>query len=285
VPLKRRSTTRSEVAMAEGVGAEITERAGVVVVTFDRPEKRNAISPEMTALLWEATTALADRDDLRCMVITGKGPYFTAGIDLRRPVGNRPGDPATARQHPGWNFRRNYRSHHLLYDELETIEKPVILAAQGHCYGAGVEMAASCDFRFCTPATEFWLPEVEKLGVIAGSGGTSRLTRLVGPAWGKWIAMAGMPVAAEQAKAIGLVHDVFPADTFLDDVMTFCQRLISMPAEALGMAKLAVDIHADVSDRTVQRHIDRVFVSSWRPSFHSTHEPADADTPPPHPTG
>jgi len=119
----------------------------------------------------------------------------------------------------------------------------------------------SCDFRFAAPEAEFGVPEVRSIGVLAGSGGTSRLTRLVGPAWGKWMAMAGQRVPAAQAKQIGLVHDVFPAETFLDQVYAFCRELIAIPAEALGVAKLAVDMYADVSDRTVQRHIDRLIVS------------------------
>jgi enoyl-CoA hydratase len=255
--------------MAEPPHATIDEQDGILTVTIDRQRKLNAISHEVTGLLWDAVNALADRDDLRCLVITARGKYFTAGLDLSAPGGNRPGNPETQHLHPGWNFRRNYRSHHLLYDEFETVEKPIILAAQGICLGAGVEMAASCDFRFCTPEAEFRLPEVQ-LGAIAGSGGTSRLTRLIGPSWGKWMAMAGMGVGAEQAKTIGLVHDVFPAETFLDDVYAFCRHLIGLPAEALGLAKLAVDIHADIHDRTVQRHVDRLAVWSTFPAFEAS---------------
>jgi enoyl-CoA hydratase len=240
--------------------AVITEDEGIVTVTFDRPDKLNAIDASMTDALWEAATALADRDDLRCMVITGKGQYFTSGIDLNSSIGNRPGNPATELSQPGWNFRRNYRSHHLLYDEFESIEKPIILAAQGICLGAGLEMAVSCDFRFCTQAADFGVPEVH-LGVFAGSGGTSRLTRLVGPAWGKWMAMAGQRVSAARALQIGLVHDVFESDTFMEQVYGFCRDLITIPAEILGVSKLAVDIYADVHDRTVQRHVDRLIVT------------------------
>ena len=105
------------------------------------------------------------------MVITAKGKYFTAGLDLSGPGGNRPGNPETEHLHPGWNFRRNYRSHHLLYDEFEAVEKPIVLAVNGICLGAGVEMGGSCDFRFCVPEAEFGVPEV-RLGAIAGSGGT-----------------------------------------------------------------------------------------------------------------
>ncbi|HEX4865350.1 MAG TPA: enoyl-CoA hydratase/isomerase family protein, partial [Acidimicrobiales bacterium] len=189
----------------------------------------------------------------------------TAGIDLNDPVGTRPGNPSTSTAHPGWNFRRNYRTHHLLYDEFEAVEKPIVLAAQGPCLGAGVEMAVSCDFRFCTPEAEFGVPEVH-IGVLAGSGGTSRLTRLVGPAWGKWMAMTGRRVTAERALQMGLVHQIIASDALMDVVYDFCHELITIPAEVLGVAKLAVDIYADVQDRTVQRHLDRLLVSAMMES-------------------
>lgn len=250
--------------------AVTAEAEGILTVTFDREEKLNAIDSSMTGVLWEAVTELADRDDLRCMVITGKGRYFTAGIDINDMPGNASDDSPAESPHPGWNFRRRYRRHHLLYDEFEAVEKPIVVAAQGNCFGAGLEMAVSCDFRFCTPEAQFGLPEVH-IGVMAGSGGTSRLTRLVGPAWGKWMAMAGQRVTAEQALRIGLVHDVFSADTFLEQVYAFCRQLITVPAEVLGLAKLAVDLYTDVHDRTVQRHVDRIIITGIRdsPEFRS----------------
>jgi enoyl-CoA hydratase/carnithine racemase len=238
--------------------ARITEdRKGVITVTIDREAKRNAISPQVTDLFWKAARELADRDDLRAMVLTATGSYFTAGIDIAADAANKRGNPETKHLHPGWNYRRNYRDHHLLYDEFEAIEKPIILAAQNTILGAGVEMAMSCDFRFCTPATEWGVPEIN-LGVIAGSGGSSRLTRLVGPHWAKWMAMAGMRVGADQAKTIGLVHEVFPAETFLQDVYAFCDRLIELPTEAVGLAKQAIDLAADNMDRNAQRYLDRL---------------------------
>jgi enoyl-CoA hydratase/carnithine racemase len=241
--------------------ATVAEDGGIITVTLNRPAKLNAISPEITETLWEAARALADRDDLRCMVITATGRYFTAGIDLGSDASERRGNPETKHLHPGWNYRRNYRDHHLLYDEFEALEKPIVLAAQATCLGAGLEMAMSCDFRFCTPIAEWGVPEIS-LGVIAGSGGSSRLTRLIGPGWAKYMAMANMRVGAEQAKQIGLVHDVFPQETFLDDVYAFCRKMIELPQEALGMAKLAIDLAADVADRNAQRHIDRIVNTS-----------------------
>ena len=233
--------------------ATISEDDGIITVTMDRQEKLNAISPQMTETYWEALGALAERDDLRCMVITAKGRYFSAGIDLS--AGRRHDVPDSLQR--GGRYRRNYRKHHLLYDEFEAVEKPIIQAVQGICLGAGVEMAMSCDFRFCTPNAEFRLPEVN-IGLLPGSGGASRLTRLIGPVWGKWMAMAGMPVGAEQAKTIGLVNDVYPEESFMDDVYAFCRHIMKIPVDVLGVSKLAVDMYADVQDRTVQRHIDRI---------------------------
>jgi enoyl-CoA hydratase/carnithine racemase len=234
----------------------VTEAEQVLTVTFTRPDQRNAISPEITAALWDAVLALGDRDDLRCLVITAAGPWFTAGIDLAAPFGTRRGERETRHLQPGWSMRRNYRSHHLLYDEMEAVEKPIVVAVDGHCLGAGVEMAASADFRCCTPTATFRLPEVG-LGVVPGSGGVSRLTRLIGPAHVKWMAMASMPVSADDALRMGLVNQVFPADTFAVDVAAFCGHLVGLPAEAMGVAKLLADMAVD-TDRTTQRHVDRL---------------------------
>ena len=237
--------------MAESHGA-ITEDDGIISVTLDRPNKLNAISPEITGMFWEAARALADRPDLRVMVIAATGKYFSAGIDLAAV----PGDRRNGKLPSDIAYRRVYREHHLLYDEFEAIEKPIILAVHAPCLGAAVEMAGSCDFRFASTDAYFELPEI-RLGVLPGSGGTSRITRLVGPHWGKWMAMAGQRVGAEQAKTIGLVHDVFPPETFQEQVTEFARKLVAIPTEALGVAKLVVDMVADV-DRTSQRHIERI---------------------------
>lgn len=226
---------------------------GIITVTIDRQEKHNAISRQVTETLWEAARALADRDDLRVMLITAVGRYFTAGIDL---AASQETFDVSGRAAPDIAYRRSYREHHLLYDEFESIEKPIVLVAQGRCLGAGVEMAASCDFRLASTEASFALPEVQ-LGVIAGSGGTSRITRLVGPHWGKWLAMAGQEVDAERALMMGLVHEVFPPEALLSGATDFARRLIEIPTECLGLAKLAVDLSADV-DRTSQRHIERI---------------------------
>ena len=223
---------------------------GVVTVTFTHDEKMNAVTPGMFEVLAEALRDLGDRDDLRVLVITGEGRYFTSGLDfasLRTNVGE--GTDGAIR---GSNIRRQYRAeaNHDLFDEIEEVEKPVILAAQAHCFGVGVEMGVSCDFRFASETTTFRLPEVQNIAVLPGSGGISRLTRLVGPHWARWLAMAGEPVDAQQAVAIGLVHAVYPEAEFAERVQEFARRLAGMPREAMGLAKVAIDAAESIDRRT-----------------------------------
>jgi enoyl-CoA hydratase len=229
--------------------AQIEESDSILTFTLDRDEKMNAVSPEMTDLLWDAVRTVADRADLRALVIRANGRYFTAGLDLKAPF------PATIAS-TGEHFRRLYRQSHLLFDELEALEKPVVFAAHGPCLGIGVELAGSCDFRFATPNTRFQLPEVT-LGMIAGSGGTSRLTRLVGPHWAKWIAMANRSVDADRALSIGLVHEIYPVEDFHQQVHEFVRELVQLPMETLGVAKMAIDMSAEV-DATTARRIERL---------------------------
>ena len=233
------------------------EADGVVTVTFTRDEKRSAVSPEMFAVLEGALTALETRDDLRVLVIRAEGRYFTAGVDIsgmRANLGE--GTDGVIR---GSNMRRDYRveARHDLFDRIESVEKPVVLAPQGPCLGVGVEVGASCDFRLAADTATFSLPEISNLAVIPGSGGISRLTRLVGPHWAKWMVMAGETITAQQALAIGLVHAVYPADEFDEAVHAFARRLAAMPREAIGVAKIAIDTAAEV-DRRTARDVDRL---------------------------
>lgn len=236
---------------------EVSESEGIINVTFCRDAKLNAITPAMFDALDAAATQLEQRADLRVLVIRARGRYFTAGADilsLKAVV-----DPGSGAPRSGYDVRRSYReaARHDLFDRLEMVEKPVILAANGPCMGVGVEMSASCDFRLASEAASFRLPEVAKLGVIPGSGGISRLTRLLGTHWAKWLVMADALVDASAARDIGLVHAVYPSETFDRDVDEFARKLAALPAEALGLAKLAIGTASEV-DRRTARDIDRL---------------------------
>lgn len=226
---------------------------GVITLTFTRDEKLNALDGPMLDALKAAGEDLANDERHRVLVITAEGRFFTAGLDVTTMKVDLAGD------RPGSVTRRVYRDQamHDFYDFLEGVEKPVILAAQGNCFGVGIELGASCDFRLAAEGAKFALPEVANLAVVPGSGGISRLTRLIGPHWTKWLAMAGQRIDADQALHIGLVHAVHPVETFGDRVQEFAHELAAMPGEALGLAKLGIDL-AVTADRRTTRDFDRL---------------------------
>jgi len=241
--------------MTEPTDFRRSEDNGVLTFTFTRDAKLNAVSPAMIDGLRAAVDELGDRDDLKVLVIAAEGRYFTAGIDLSDSgAGGRRGYAPDGSFSPR-RLRRGYRSFHLLMDELEAIEKPSVLAVHARCLGVGLEIGASCDFRLAAEGASFALPELPNLAVIPGSGGISRVTRLVGPHWGKWLAF-GEEVSAELALTMGLVHAVYPAESFRERVTAFARKLAALPSEAAGVTKTAVDIAASV-DRGTAREFDR----------------------------
>jgi enoyl-CoA hydratase/carnithine racemase len=210
----------------------------------------------MFDVLAAAVEDLEKREDLRVLLIAAEGRYFTSGVDIT----TMDGDP----DHPdgvasGSSLRRSYRerARHDLFDRLESVEKPVVLAVQGPCVGVGVELAASCDFRLVSVQATFALPELANLAVVPGSGGISRLTRIIGPHWTKWLVVAGETVDAEQALAIGLVHAVYQHEEFMERVQAFTRHLARQPGEAAGLAKLMIDAALNL-DRRMARDLDRI---------------------------
>ncbi|MBB4642813.1 enoyl-CoA hydratase/isomerase family protein [Rhizorhapis suberifaciens] len=235
----------------------ISEDGGIIHVAFNRPEKYNAISMEMLEGLHDATARLRDRDDLRALLLTANGKYFSAGIDLNSALA-----PDATITSPS-KFRRWYRkgagSLHGLGDEWEAIEKPIVVAFQGPCLGGALELSLCADFRLATAAARFGLPEIA-LGALPGSGGTSRLVRLVGPHWARWLVLANRQIEAERALGIGLIHEILGEQDFVEDALAFCKSLCALPPEAFAAGKLAIELAADL-DRAQGRNLERMAVS------------------------
>jgi enoyl-CoA hydratase len=230
------------------------DRDGVAIVTLNRPSKLNAMNLAIREAIFEGVNDLRDRDDLRVLLIRSTGRYFTAGVDIAEG-GNAAGESQSERTMV--NVRRDYRRGlHIFLDEMEAVEKPIVMAIHGPCLGLGVEMAGAVDFRLAAESARFGLPEID-IGVIAGSGGTSRFTRLCGPGWSKWLNMAGEQIDARTAMMAGFVQAVYPDDQFEDEVWAFCQRLQTRPSEVQGIAKLAVELAWDL-DRQQARHVERI---------------------------
>ena len=233
-----------------------TEREGVVLIfTLNRPDKFNAFTPDMLESFAETVRDFTEDESLRVLLIRAEGKYFTSGMDVTT-LGSTPDGEGPA------GFRKRYRhvARHDLWDALEKVEKPVVVAHQGLCLGAGLEMSLSCDFRLASDAAHYALPEMS-MGMIPGSGGTSRLVRTVGGAFTRWMIMASEKVSAAQALTAGLVHAVYAEETFEADVRAFCNKLATQPPEAMAAAKLAIEFSVDL-DRAQARNMERLINSS-----------------------
>ena len=221
------------------------EQDGVLIATLNRPDKLNALSAETMRLFEEALHRFRDTPGLRVMLIRATGRYFSSGADMRS--GSPSAQPKTAsgiRE----NHRRGLNNMHRIYDEMEHIEKPIVVAIHATCVGGGLEMALSCDFRLASESAAFSFPE-GLFGVLPASNGVSRLTRQCGAHWARWLIMGNQRADAQKALIMGLVHDVSPDDGFHDRALDFCRHLTKSERRADGRGQ--------DRDRTVPPNVGR----------------------------
>jgi enoyl-CoA hydratase/carnithine racemase len=223
----------------------LTEESGsVLIATLNRPEKLNALSGPMMKLFEAAVQHFRDTPALKVMLIRSAGRYFCAGADMLS------GDPdGSGRARTASGIRENHRlklhGMQRIYNEMEAIEKPFVVAHHATCVGGGLELSLSCDFRLAARSARYSFPE-GKFGVLPASNGVSRLTRLVGTHWARYLIMANLPVDAERALTMGLVHEVWPDDRFDEEVMRFTRHLAEQNGEQMGAAKIAIELARDV---------------------------------------
>jgi enoyl-CoA hydratase/carnithine racemase len=229
------------------------EQGPILEVVLNRPNKYNAINRAMADGLKSAVAELRDRRDLRVLLIRAKGKYFSAGADLTDI--SRPDAQGSSSAERSW-YRQGSGSFHPMFDEMEAVEKPIVVAHQGPCFGGAFEMSLSCDFRLGAVSATYRMPEID-IGCLPGSGGTSRLTRLIGPHWARWFVLAGETATAERALQMGLLHDVYSDEEFDDKVMAFCAKLAALPPEAVALSKLTIELTADL-DRQQARNVERL---------------------------
>lgn len=189
----------------------LSERTGnVLVLTLNRPDKRNALSFDMFSLLEQELEKAETDDRVAAIVVTGAGQKaFCSGIDVGLLFEHLSSNPK------GDKIRKVQRELQSLFNRLEEIEKPTIAAVEGHCAGGGFELALACDLRVASTEAKFSFPEV-KIGMLPDLGGTTRIARLVGPALAKEWVMTGRQYPAVRALELGLINElVVPGDALL----------------------------------------------------------------------
>lgn len=220
---------------------------GIRVLKLNRPERMNSWHAAMREEMAAAVDELG-LSDVRVAIVCGDERAFSAGEDVRGM-----GDLSSISTR---RFRAVAQQFHAVFDAIEALEMPVIAAIEGVAAGGGLELALSCDFRVVGANARLGLPEMN-VGLIPGSGGCSRLVRLVGLARAKQILMLEGMMPADRADALGLVTRCVAAGAAYPEALELATRLVAKAPQALGMAKLVLGACAEV-DLATGRRLERL---------------------------
>lgn len=204
-------------------------------VRLNRPDKLNALNPEVFREIGEAVERCEADPEVRVLVLTGNEKAFAAGADIEHMS---KGDVLDAYMFGDKVVR--------IQEMLADCPKPTIAAISGYALGGGLEVSLCCDFRIVTETAVLGLPEIS-LGIIPGGGGTQRLPRLLNYSIAAEMIMTGEMIKADQALQIGLVNRVVPPEKLEEEVILFAKKLIKRPALALRAAKIAMRKGLNVS--------------------------------------
>jgi len=223
----------------------------IATVFFNRPDKMNALNPELIAEVAHALETLDADDAIGAMVLTGDRRAFAAGADISAMAEDGVVDQLKKDMFTTW-------------DRIRRIRKPLIAAVSGWALGGGCETALMCDMIVASDTARFGQPEIN-IGVMPGAGGTQRLTQAVGKARAMEMVLTGRPISADEAMAVGLINRVVPADLYLEEAQALAREIASKPPIAVRLAKAAVNaVMDDYLDRgllTERRHFYMLFAT------------------------
>ena len=203
----------------------------VTTVTLDRPDKLNALDPEMLGGLESVAAQVEEDETVRVVLLTGAGERaFCVGADIN----------AWAALEPLDMWRRWIRDGHRVFGRLARLRQPVIAVLNGYAFGGGLELALAADVRLALDGIELAMPEV-KIGTIPGWGGTQRLPALIGPARAKQMILTGMRIDAHKAERWGLVNEVFPREALMDEAQALANAMAQNAPLSVQMAKQLID--------------------------------------------
>lgn len=217
------------------------QRDAIFEIILNRQDKRNAINLEMLHAFDAAVTQANRTPGLRAVIVRGEGRGFSAGIDVSALLG------LAQTFGPHWPQRMRSITDEFqgVFTRLERLELPTIALLHGHCLGLAFELALACDFRLAAEGTLLGLPET-RLGIIPDVGGTTRLTRLVGPARAKELIFTGRQFDAAVAERWGIVNTVVPGDELAAKGDELAAEIALAAPLAVGMAKRVIDGLADI---------------------------------------
>jgi enoyl-CoA hydratase len=207
----------------------IIEQIGKVqLITLNRPEAMNALSPDLMTELSEVLTQSEDNPEVAVVVLTGSEKAFAAGADIKAMK-----DMSYMQMYQGDFITKNW-------ERITTFRKPTIAAVSGFALGGGCELAMMCDFILAADNAKFGQPEIN-LGIIPGAGGTQRLTRFIGKSKAMEMVLTGRMMDAQEAERSGLVSRVVPLAELREEALKVAEKISQMSMPIVMMAKESVN--------------------------------------------
>jgi len=205
-------------------------RDGLLILTMNRPDRRNALNPDLTHALRDATAAAAEDPDVRAVLLTGAGGHFCVG-----------GDVKAMNEGKDRNASLGERIHHLrdrmnASRYLHEMPKPTIAAIEGSAAGAGLSLALACDFRICAEDAKL-TTAFNKVGLSGDFGGTYFLSQMLGSAKARELYLLSPVLSGREAADLGIVTRVVDAAQVMDEALAFASQLASGPTLTLGRIK------------------------------------------------
>ncbi len=200
----------------------------VAKITLNRPDALNALNSQLLSELVDALQSAQSNDKVRCIVVTGSEKAFAAGADIKMMA-----EKSFVEVFSGDLFGEEANA-------IIRIRKPIIAAVSGYALGGGCELAMMCDFIIASDTAKFGQPEIN-LGVMAGMGGSQRLTRFIGKSKSMDMNLTGRFMDADEAERSGLVSRVVPAKKLLDETMSAAQKIAEKSMVSVMAVKEAVN--------------------------------------------
>lgn len=205
------------------------QREKIAIVILNRPEAANALSKQLLSELKQLLQTIKGQKDIQTVIITGSGPFFCAGADLKERKGMDEEEVKQAVQ--------QIRS---IINEVENVPQPTIAAINGAAMGGGLELALACDIRIAAQDAKLGLTETS-LGIIPGAGGTQRLPRLIGKGRAKELIFAARKISGAEAETLGLVEYAVEAEQVLEKALELAKEFVENAPLSLRQAKIAVN--------------------------------------------
>ena len=223
---------------------------GIAWVKYNRPEKRNAQSPDLNRRMMEVIGELEFRDDVGVLVLTGEGDAFCAGMDLQEYFRE-----SAAKGLGG--VRKSQREAYAWWSQLRWYQKPTIAMVNGWCFGGAYGPLFACDLAFCSDDAQFGLSEIN-WGILPGGGASKVAVNLMNHRNAMYHAMLGETLNGPQAAAQGLVNESVPAERLKKRVEEVCKELLKKNPVALKATKDAIRRVSEMTYDNAEDYLIRV---------------------------